>query len=407
MPGGRLAIIAVRKSASVKMSATVDLTSSPDNLETGVEAKPIRVLCVTLYGDRAEAATFVGLHGHGCEVTVYCMPESPYIETFRAAGIRVVPCRFRQRFDSVAIRSLRAELGSTDYDIVHLLHNRPVSNGLRALASFPGPKVVVYRGIVGNVCPWSPLSWFRYLHPRVDRIVCVAEAIRQYFLGLRPLGRRFPADKPVTIHKGHDVAWYECEPADLSQFDIPDDAFVIGCVANMRPRKGVSVLVDAFSRLPADMPIYLLLVGNMDSKRLDGTIAASANSTRIKKAGFQRAAPAIIAACDVSVLPTLRREGLPKTVIEAMACEVASIVTDVGGSAELIEDTVSGLVVPPGDAAALAAAIERLYTDDDLRGRLGKAARRRIETSFNTERTVAKTLALYRELLERQGGLAP
>lgn len=334
------------------------------------------------------------------------MPESPYIDTFREAGIRVVTCRFRKRFDSEAIRSLRAELGSVDYDIVHLLHNKPVSNGLRALSSFPRPKVVVYRGIVGNVSPWNPLSWFRYLHPRVDRIICVAEAIRQYFLGLRPLGRRFPADKPVTIHKGHDIAWYECEPADLSQFGIPDDAFVVGCVANMRPRKGVSVLVDAFGRLSSDLPIYLLLVGNMDSERLDRAIAESANAPRIKKAGYQKSAPAIIAACDVSVLPTLRREGLPKTVIEAMACEVASVVTDVGGSAELIENAVSGLVVPPGDAAALAAAIERLYADDELRGQLGKAARRRIQESFNTQQTVAKTLALYREMLAEQHGSA-
>ncbi len=386
------------------MSPTNEPTSSPDAVETGAGAAPIRVLCVTLYGDRAEAATFVGLHGHGCEVTVYCMPESPYIETFRAAGIRVVTCRFRRRFDREAIRSLRAELGSVDYDIVHLLHNKPVSNGLRALSSFPRPKVVVYRGIVGNVSPWNPLSWFRYLHPRVDRIICVAEAIRQYFLRLRPLGRRFPADKPVTIHKGHDLAWYDCELADLSQFGIPGGAFVIGCVANMRPRKGVSVLVDAFGRLPSDLPIYLLLVGNMDSKRLDRAIAESANASRIVKAGYQKSAPAIIAACDVSVLPTLRREGLPKTVIEAMAREVASIVTDVGGSAELIEDAVSGLVVPPGDAAALAAAIERLFEDDELRGRLGKAARRRIQESFNTQQTVAKTLALYRGMLAEQHG---
>lgn len=384
------------------MSVSSDLTSSPVINEAAENAATIRVLCVTLYGDRAEAATFIGLHGRGCEVTVYCMPGSPYIEAFRAAGIRVVPCQFRKRFDREAIRSLRAELSNNEYDIVHLLHNKPVSNGLRALAAFPRPKVIVYRGIVGNVSPWNPLSWFRYLNPRIDRIICVAEAIRQYFLSLRPLGRRFPADKPVTIHKGHDVAWYDCEPASLQQFDIPDGAFVVGCVANMRPRKGVAVLVDAFGRLPGDLPIYLLLVGNMDSKELDGAIAANTNASRIRKAGFQRAAPAIIAACDVAVLPTLRREGLPKTVIEAMVREVAPIVTDVGGSAELVEDAVSGLVVPPGDAGALAAAIERLYRDDVLRNRLGKAARRRIEDSFNTEQTVSKTLALYRDVLGRE-----
>jgi len=389
------------------MSTIANSTPSTDAVDALIKTRPIRVLCVTLYGDRAEAATFIGLHGHECEVTVFCMPESPYIESFRAAGIRVVPCRFRGRFDRAAIRSLRAELGRGDYDIVHLLHNRAISNGLRALAAFPRPKVVAYRGIVGNVSPWSPLSWFRYLHPRIDRIVCVAEAVRQYFLGLRPLGRRIPADKLVTIHKGHKLSWYDVEPADLSQFDIPAGAFVVGCVANMRPRKGVDVLIDAFNALPSDLPVYLLLVGHMSGRRIDRAISVSPNATRIRRAGFQRAAPAIIAACDVSVLPTLRREGLPKTVIEAMAREVAPIVTDAGGSAELVENLVSGLVVPPGDAAALAAAIERLYRDGDLRKRLGRAARQRIQQRFDSARTVAETLALYRELLAEQEGITP
>ncbi|MGD8323897.1 MAG: glycosyltransferase family 4 protein [Gammaproteobacteria bacterium] len=357
------------------------------------------MLCVTLYGDRAEAATFIGLHRNGCDVTVYCMPESPYIEAFRSAGMRVIDGGFRARFDRDAIRRLRAELGRVDYDIVHLLHNKPVSNGLRALAAFPKPKVVVYRGIVGNVSVWNPLSWLRYLHPRIDRVICVAEAVRQYFLSLRLLWFRLPSERFVTIHKGHEISWYETAPADLGQFDLPLDSFVVGCVANLRPRKGVHVLVEAFGLLPSNLPIYLLLVGNMDSETLDRAIDTNPNAARIRKAGFQRSAPAIVATCDVAVLPTLRREGLPKTVIEAMVAGVAPIVTNVGGSPELVEHGRSGLVVPPGDAQALADAIMKLYREPALRRRLGEAARQRIATEFRSDVTVARTLALYHELL--------
>lgn len=369
--------------------------------EAEAETRRIRVLCVTLYSDRAEAATFVGLQARGCEVTVYCMPESPHIETLRGAGIRVVPCRFRGRFDPTVIRRLRAELKRNEYDIVHLLHNRAVSNGLIAVKGFSKPKIVVYRGIVGNVSIWSPLSWLRYLNPRIDRVICVAEAVRRYFLGLRLLWYRLPQEKFVTIYKGHDVSWYEVEPADLKQFNLPADAFVVGCVTNLRPRKGVRVLIDAFGRLPAELPIYLLLVGNMDSAALDRMIGVNPNSARIRKAGFQRAAPAIIAACDVSVLPTLRREGLPKTVIEAMVARVPPIVTNAGGSPELVEDRRSGLVVAPGDPLALVEAILELYNDADERARIGQAARRRIETKFNISGTVMQTLALYEDLLDR------
>jgi glycosyltransferase involved in cell wall biosynthesis len=167
----------------------------------------------------------------------------------------------------------------------------------------------------------------------------------------------------------------------------------------MRPRKGVGVLVEAFARLPAELPIYLLLVGNMRSDRLDAAIAANPNAQRIRKVGFRKDAPAIVAACDVSVLPTLRREGLPRSVIEAMAYAVAPIVTDAGGSPELVEHGDSGIVVPPGDRQALGDAILRLYEEPGLRNRMGQRARERIATHFHVDATVSSTLALYRELV--------
>ncbi len=375
---------------------------APTATERPTADRPIRVLSITWHGDRAEAATFIGLKAGGCEVSICCRPESPYVTAYEAAGIRVVKCSLGKHIDPDTIHVLQEELRTGDYDIVHLLHNRAVSNGLRALKHFPKPKVIVYRGIVGNVSRLNPKSWQRYLHPRIDRIICVADAVRRYLVQRGLFGSLVPPERAVTIYKGHDVAWYGEPPADLTRFDVPAGAFVVGCVANMRPRKGIEVLVEAFGRLPSDEPLYLLLVGNMAGERLERAIAASRNAARIRKIGFQGNAPAIIGACDVSVLPTLRREGLPKTVIEAMVYAVPPIVTNTGGSPELVENGVSGLVVPPGDATALTGAILRLYRDPELRLRMGRAARRRIETHFDTRTTVAATLALYRELLGRK-----
>ena len=318
-------------------------------------APSISVLCVTLWGDRAEAATFVGLARRGCHVRVCCMPTSPYVERFEAAGIEVVPLPIDKRIDWRAVRRIRAELASRHWDILHLLHNRGVLNGLLAVRGMPGIKVVAYRGIVGNVSFLSPSSWLRYLNPRVDRVVCVAEAIRRHFLEMRFLGLKLRPEKFVTIHKGHDLAWYDAPPLDLQQFGIPAGAFVVGCIANWRPRKGVHVLLEAFAQVAQELPIYLLLAGTDRSRELDEAIAAHPHRDRIRNVGFRRDAPALIGACDVSVLPALKREGLPKTVIEAMAYGVPPVVTNVGGSPELVADGVSGLVVPPGDAAALAA----------------------------------------------------
>jgi glycosyltransferase involved in cell wall biosynthesis len=80
-------------------------------------------------------------------------------------------------------------------------------------------------------------------------------------------------------------------------------------------------------------------------------------------------------------------------------------VTDCGGSPELVVDGVSGLVVPAGDAAALAGAIRRLHGDDPLRARFGAAARERIGTAFRIEDTIAKTLALYESIAGKRSGI--
>jgi glycosyltransferase involved in cell wall biosynthesis len=195
------------------------------------------------------------------------------------------------------------------------------------------------------------------------------------------------------------LEWYADEPADLAQFGIPDDAFVIGCTAAYRPRKGVEYLVDALAMLPPDIPAHLLLIGRMDHRKLTRKIKASGVAERIHRIGHRSDAPAVTAACDVFSLPSTKREGLARAIIEAMAYRVPPVVTDCGGSPELVVDGECGYVVPIKDARALAEAFEKLYRDPDLRRRMGEAARDRIGTQFRNEDTVRKTIALYEELV--------
>jgi glycosyltransferase involved in cell wall biosynthesis len=260
-------------------------------------------------------------------------------------------------------------------------------------------RLIAYRGIVGNVSFLSPVSWLRFLNRRIDRIVCVADAVRDFFLTMRPAFLRIPKHRLVRIYKGHDLAWYTAAPANLEPLGVPHGAFVVSCVANYRPRKGIEVLVDAMAALPRDAPIHLLLVGQMQARRLVKSIAASPVADRIHRVGHRADAPAITAASDVFVLPSIKREGLARSLIEAMAYAVAPIVTDCGGSPELVVDGVSGLVVPVRDPQALADAIIKLYEDADLRTRFGRAARERIRDDFRIEETIAQTLALYRSLV--------
>ncbi len=365
------------------------------------ESASIRVLCVIEGVDRPMTAMFIGLRAAGIELDIAGSLIDDVREQFEQAGIRIVDLPLRKRVDRSAIRKLRAELQRGRYQIMHVFQNKSLSNGLLAARGLP-VHIVAYRGMVGNVSFFSPISWWRYLNPRISRIICVADAVRDYFLQMRPAFLRMPAERPVTIYKGHDLAWYNAQPADLQEFGIPPAAFVVGCVANYRPRKGIELLVDAVGRLAPGLNTHLLLVGHgMDQPSLMRRIAASPARQRIHVAGFRADAPALTAACDVFVLPSRKREGLARSLIEAMAYGIAPVVTDCGGSPELVVHGECGLVVPVDDAAAIAAALEQLHGDAQLRLRYGRAARQRIGTHFRIQDTVRQTAALYRELLER------
>tara|TARA_R110000782_G_scaffold24001_5_gene62292 strand:- start:207 stop:1316 length:1110 start_codon:yes stop_codon:yes gene_type:complete len=359
----------------------------------------IRSLCITEDADRPTVQTFIGMRNAGIDVTVVCPADHPNYKILEDAGVPLIDIPLHKNFDKIGTAKLHAELVRGKYHILHTFNNKAVTNGLRAVKGLP-IKVICYRGIVGAVGFLDPMSWMRYLNPRIDRIICVAEAIRRHFLEMQPAFLRMPATRPVTIHKGHLLEWYDREPADLEQFGIPKDAFVVGCTANYRPRKGVDYLIDAVELLPADIAVHLLLVGRMDAPELTRRIERSPVKHRIHRSGFRADAPTISAACDVFCLPSTKREGLPRSVIEAMAYRVPPVVTDSGGSPELIVDGVSGFKVPPKNAAAIARKIEQLYRDPALRQRMGEAARDRIGRDFRNEDTVRKTIALYEELVQ-------
>jgi len=358
----------------------------------------IKVLCITEDPDRPTIATFLGMHEEGIDISVVCSQQHYRHKELVDAGLNTIPIEFKGRNDSHAISQLREELHKGKYDIIHLLGNRALQNGLIATRGI-SIRIVVYRGIVGNVSFFNPISWKRTLNPRIDRIICVADAVRDHFLRMWPVSLRVPSKHLITIHKGHNVDWYKKPPANLKDFGVPEGAFVVGCVATYRPRKGIEVLIEAMKDFPDDWDIHLLLVGDMDSKKLDKKILASPVSRKIHRVGYVEDATPLTAACDVFVLPSIKREGLARSVIEAMVYRVPSIVTDCGGSPELVVDGITGIVVPTRDPRAINNAICRLYENPDLRLQMGQAARQRIESKFRIKDTIKKTITVYRSLM--------
>ena len=357
----------------------------------------MRVLAVTGHSDLPETQMFVGLHDAGVHLEVMCPDDAPHRQILIDSGIEVHSLRLKSRLDKPGAMQIRQRLLGGEFDILHAFNNKAVSNGLRA-AKGSGARFIAYRGIEANVSVFDPASWTTYLHPRVDKIICVADAIRRYLVNMRFLWWKFPADKAVTIHKGHDLGWYQAPAVSRSELGVPEDAMVVGCIANERPRKGLPYLIEAAKLLPHDANIHLLLIGNIDGKKTMQSIADSPSRERIHLTGFRRDAPQVLASCDACILPALKREGLPKAIIEGMVYAVAPIVTNSGGSPELIEHGKSGLIIPPGSSQAIADAISRLSEDRAACRQMGIEAQQRIQRDFHISRTIEQTLSVYREL---------
>ncbi|MGY8795658.1 MAG: glycosyltransferase, partial [Woeseiales bacterium] len=223
------------------------------------------VLCVNGESDPAETGSFIEMHKRGVDITVITWPGTFNHDALVNAGVPTITYKLQGKISRPCIRFIRAELQRKPYDVLHMLDKRATMNGIWASWGM-NVKLVAYRGIVGNLSYFDPQSWLYLLNPRIDRIICVCEAIRQYMLGLGMPGLRLDRNVPVTIHKGHNPDWYQPPYEDLEQFGIPADAFVVACTARGVRRKGVPILLEAINRLPPSLNIHFLLAGtNMDN----------------------------------------------------------------------------------------------------------------------------------------------
>ena len=365
-------------------------------------SQKIKVLAVTHHGRkninpiRPEASQIIGMHKSGqVDVTVMCNPGSTLIPFLEAEGVKVVTDPLDKKVSIDTIKAIRKFITENDIQILHLYNNIACSNGCFAAIGTKA-KVIAYRGQTGNISRIDPTSYLTMLNPRLDKIICVAKAIevdlQNYIWGDKT--------KAVTVYKGHDQSWYQNPPANLGSLNLPEDSFKLSLVANLRPRKGLHVLMDAMKLLPDDINIDVLLVGaDPQSEKIQQMIARSGKPTRVHALGYREDAPEVAAASDLTILPTTKREGLCRAVLEANSYGVPSIVSDTGGNAELVADGETGIVVPPSDEKALADAILKLYNDRQLCKQYGVAAKQRVIDKFNVEQGVEATLKCYRELL--------
>jgi len=229
----------------------------------------------------------------------------------------------------------------------------------------------------------------RRVHRRLAPTLTLVAASR--WLAARLAATELGRFRIAHIHNGIDLDRYR--PADHRTDGAPRLLYVAhaGPGWSTNPRKGLRHLGDAFVRhvVPRWPHATLTVVG-------EGLVP---NHPQVVPAGFlaPEDVPRHYAAADVFVAPTLA-DNLPYTVLEAMACGVAVVASRIGGVPEEVDDGVTGLLVPPGDADALGEALVRLLADPDRRARMGAAGRARVEALFALPAFIERHEALYRDV---------
>jgi glycosyltransferase involved in cell wall biosynthesis len=365
----------------------------------------MRVLWISRYkgnlnGYRPEGEILIDLKRAGVDIDFMGFGDESYLARIREHDINIIPfVTPNRKVDVSAIRAIRGQLKTKQYDVAMAFQGKSVAALMMAAIGLQ-VKTVAYRGQTGNIYKYDPTSYLTMLHPRLDGIVCVAKAIEDD-LHLRVWSKTRP--KITTIYKGHDVNWYSRKPVDLGErLGIPADAFVLGFAANVRPRKGLPVLLEAAKYLPAEANIHILLMGSgTDGEAVKDKAVATGHGTNIHCLGFRKDVIELISSCDATVLPTLKREGFSRSIVESMALEIPVIASDTGGNAELVKNGETGLVVPPGDPQALANAISTMANDRQGVAEMGKRSRVRIKEYFDHEQAVVGYRAFFEEMVEQ------
>ncbi len=360
----------------------------------------MKVLVISDYRDtvsvRSEAAIILGLKKAGVDIDVITYPGTAYDDAFKEAGITVYPIHPDRKFDRAFIRRLRILTREKGYQIFYLFNSQAIINGITAAYTLP-VKVVLYRGYSGNIHWYDPTAYFKYLNPRVDKISCVANSTRDHVRAQM----LFHKDKAVTINKGHDPVWYAgVDPLDLSLFGIPAGSFVVACMGNARPFKGIRYLLEASYQLDQIPDLYILLIGrDMDKEPLHSLREDSPMKERILVTGWRSDVLAIMASCHAFVLPSIGGEAMTKALIEAMSMGLPPIITDIPGNEGIVIHEENGLVIPPRDPVAIASAVKQLYQDRELGRKYGQESKKHLADKFHTDRTVVETKQMFEELL--------
>jgi L-malate glycosyltransferase len=340
------------------------------------------------------------------QIIFACLDElGPLGIDLRRDGFQVSVLQRKPGFDAWCAARLGLLLRRERVDIIHAHQYTPFSYALLARWMHRSAAILFHEH--GRHQPDFPrrkrIIANRLLLSRRDRIVGVGEAVRQALIDNEGL----PASRVGVVYNGIDVdaiARASGLRSDVrDELGLTTDALAVVKVARLDPIKDHTTAIDSFARFAAThRNAHLLLIGDGSERAaIEQRINASAMRERIRLLGTRNDVKRLLAAADLFLL-TSTSEGIPLTLIEAMAAGVPVVATRVGGVPEVVADGVTGLLAPARDVAQLAVHLDTLAKCPQLREAMGRQARQRARELFSEDEMVARYDNLYQEMLARR-----
>jgi glycosyltransferase involved in cell wall biosynthesis len=329
----------------------------------------------------------------GIDVTIFCKPVEAIMQKYQEAGMTVIPLALGGALDIRSAWKMAKVIENHSNIHAHNFKDAFTACYAKCLARNKQVRVVMCRHLTRK---GKNTLLYRWLYLHLDRLIFDSELSRSVFLSTRPT---IDEAKLGIVHTSIVVP-ETFEKTDLRmEFQMPSDCVIGMFHGRLDPEKGLDTLMEAVAQIK-DKPFRLVLVGRGSedyTAHLHQMAEDKGISDKVIFAGFRHPVLSVVAAADFGILASTVQEGCPLSPQEYMSQGHPVVVTNNGGQREYVQQEHNGLLVPPGDAKALAEAIARLVDDAALRQRLGTQAKADFDDHLNYDHYYEQIKKIYEE----------
>jgi len=355
-----------------------------------------------------------GLHRAGCAVELLCavdarQGETPWLKTLRARGLPYRTVDVPSKFSIADLRAGLERARSFKADVIHAMDHRSDTVAVLLSLWFGIPAVASFFGWTN----WEKTSARARLYPAFDRLIM--RRLKRVIVDSAFIGSQIRSTDAVrqvaVIPNGVDMQRFDADsvaPTFKQRWFGRDDVTLIGTIGRIHPNKGHIDLARAAGDMLSRNPnLRFVIIGDPPpghedyARELDKVLAETGIGDQFLITNVPSAEiPDAIASFDITAMPSYM-ESLSYVMLESMAMKTPVISARVGGHGELIEDGQNGFLIEPGDVGALTRKLETLIADPELRVRIGEAGQRKVRAEYSIEAMVARTCAVYEEVMTR------